>query len=154
MDGTTPQILARKATHDDAVAIYELLVVMREEGRYPEENPDKAMNAILDVIERGVAVAIERAGKMIASAGLIVTTWWFADAQFLTDLWVFVHPEHRKSRAAILLMRAMQGVAVATKLPLRVQNGTLVETDKKNRFFARYMQPVGESFIWRPPAET
>ncbi len=142
----------RPATQLDASAILALLLVMHAEapaGVLSPVQPDKALTRIVSAIGRGVAlVAIGDDGRILGSIGGEAASDWYGEQTFLGDLWFFVHPEYRASRAAILLLRAFKSAGEAAGLRVRVGDFNGHDVERKACFYERAgFTRVGSFFV-------
>lgn len=147
MDGGDGSLGVRRATVDDALAIFDLLEIMHREGRFPPMDDEMVMNGILDAIKSGVIAIVEKNGVLAASLALIPSGWWFSTAPRFVDRWFFVHPDYRNGRAALALIAFAKGFRQDTGIPVFISNLTLERAAAKDRFFGRYLTPVGSTFL-------
>lgn len=107
----------------EAPAILDFLRAMHAEvGRAPL-NDDKAASVIADTIEIGVALVVENDGRIIGSMGLNRIDYWYADADFLGETWLYVDHKHRKDGEVIgLLMGEARQLGETTGLPVLIDH--------------------------------
>jgi GNAT superfamily N-acetyltransferase len=105
-------------SRDDARLIFALLVGLHGEVATVPMNPGKAFERVVDVVtgEDGVAWMAIEDERVIASVGLEMVPYWYADASFLADQWFYVHPDHRDGAAARLLLEEVGRFADETGL--------------------------------------
>lgn len=137
----------RFATADDASAIYELLLAMHEENGLYSLSCDKVKGKIRDVIDHGVAIVATEDEKIVGSVGLIPCQLWYTNDWNLSDVWVFVHPDHRRSLHAKNLLLAIKQTAARLKIPIMTGVVSRKQTEGKVRLFSRYFEPIGQFFI-------
>lgn len=133
------QITTRQATTFDAVIILQLLIAMHDEApvNFAPVHEAKSLAAINQAISEGyVEVALQGEYVVGVIGGLVFTDWWSIEKRF-GDLFFYVAPECRKSRAAILLMRRFIEVAKDAEMVLKVGSATGENIDGKDRFFTR-----------------
>lgn len=87
-------------------------------------------------------------GTIEATAGLLISQWWFSEDFHLEELWVYVVPEYRRSTHARHLYRWCKYLADQMQMP--VVNGvmTLTKMRPKVRLAQREMPQVGAVFMY------
>jgi len=80
-------------------------------------NLEKALKWVMHNIKEA-AFVLEQDGKVIGSIGLNRTSPWYSDADYLTDGWLYVLPEYRKTGMAGMLLKAAKDYAENNNLPL------------------------------------
>lgn len=136
----------RLATPQDGRAIFDLLCLMHAEVALAPLNPEKLARAIVYTVEHGMQIVGELDGRIIATAALIVDSWWYSDEQFLRDLWVFVHPDHRRSNVAAGLVEHVREAAEIWGLPLVISVFGSKDSGRKIQWMSRRMQQMGGLF--------
>ena len=89
----------RLATKQDEQALYNCLLEL-----YRDNWLGFAMSVskVWDIVrhccrgEGGVAAIIEQDGKIVATTGIVFGTFWYSDAPYLSELWLFVSPDYRQ----------------------------------------------------------
>ncbi len=154
--------MLRIATPDDIEKIGKLLWMMTAEigvGRVNEQKAREAVNRTL--LERdSCCILAERKGAVVGCLGLVMTAWWYSDDRFLTDLFFFVHPDHRADKNddgengghATRLVSVAKVLARKKGVPLVLQVGTDIDPIPKIRFMRKHMEPFGGAFIFKPEA--
>lgn len=103
-------VVVRLAIESDRMAIFKLAVFMHQETDFAnyQFNPEKAVNYIGAWIHGApdhYLIVAERAGQVIGMLFLSVKAPWFSDDLMASEDVFYVHPDHRGSRAAYLMMR-------------------------------------------------
>lgn len=44
----------------------------------------------------GVAGIVEQDGRIVATVGIVFSTMWYSEDPYLSELWLFVHPDYRR----------------------------------------------------------
>lgn len=130
--------MARQATEDDARAVYDLLAkhMHPESGiDLPPVDPMKTAGTILRAIAGGGVAVEERDGAIVGSIGLSPNESWWSVEPSVIDLWFYVHPDARASRAAVRLLRWAKDWAGERKLIVGVYSG--VDLQRKTQFMLR-----------------
>lgn len=138
------------ATPDDVSELMALLRLMHEEKGLAPWDETKVMGALRDGIgwKQGM-IGVIRGPKMIeASIALFISSWWYSQAEHITDLWSFVHPDHRKSTHAKKLIEFAKEAATDLKRPLLMGVLNTEKTSAKVRLFRRQMPEAGSLFIF------
>ena len=88
-------------------------------------------------------------GKPIGTGAVEVQRWWYSDAPFGQDAWLFVLPEHRGSRAGAMLLDAMERVCTEAGAPFLLAVVNDKDLDRKEALFRRRgYRPMGRLY-WR-----
>ena len=144
------EIKTRRADTFDAVAILQLLMAMHEESKLPLSSihTAKALNAINQAISEGyVEVALQDDFIVGAIGGLLFTDWWSVEKRF-GDLFFYIAPECRNSRAASMLMRDLIEWGRTRGHVLKLGTVTGEDLERKDKFFRRSgFTRVGCSYI-------
>lgn len=130
----------------DAEAVLLLLRQMHGENGLAPLAWDKVVARAREVFDSGIPLVADFAGEVIGSLGLLPSQWWYSNDWFLGESWVYVRPDSRKTRAAVMLVEAAQKAARDAELPLYIGVITTTELDRKAKFFGKYLKPVGVVF--------
>lgn len=152
----------RLATHSDLEHIGSLLWSMHREIGIASVSERKAREAVLRTLNEPTSCCIlaEREGKIVGVLGLVLTSWWYSEERFLTDLFFFVDPSHRadvhangeNAGHATKLIAWAKAAARKLNVPLVISVGTEIAPLPKVRFMSKHMNPFGGSFIYKPGA--
>jgi len=137
----------RIAVAEDAPAIYDLLCLMHQENGIFSISHEKVKSKITEVLNYGVVIVAVKDDQVVGTLGLSPNQVWYTDDWNLSDVWVFVHPDHRRSTFARDLLRAAKEVAARLNMPIMVGVVSKKETEGKVRLFSRHFQPIGQFFI-------
>lgn len=105
----------RRATHDDANALAVLGAFMHSESpryRHLDFEPQKVIDmthALLDN-EYAVVLVVEHEGFIVGMFAGIVAQHYFCFQLYSSDIVFYVAPEHRGSRAGVMLLREWERV--------------------------------------------
>jgi len=143
----------RLATKKDEGEIFGLLLMLHAENAFFTMNRDKVITGIQLATERrgGIIYVIDEGPRVVASLGMIITTDWFSDDEYLHERWNFVHPDYRRSDyAQKLLNQAMWShewfKARGKLMPFFCGINSLKRTEAKIRMYARMMPCIGAYF--------
>jgi hypothetical protein len=125
--------------------IFALLMVQHAEiGRAPL-NPTKTGQYVYRVMSEGAAYIIEDDGKPIGTVGLSILEFWYSDARFWSEEWLFILPTHRDGAALRAVFAEMQVLGRETGLPVNV---TIF--NEKRAKAAGKIQRIAERFYFAP----
>ena len=132
-------MIIRRADANDIQEVYELLSAMHD-GTETYTSPmseGKVLHMIKHMIDKGIVLVAEEKGKIIGSqAGNLASDWW-SEEKFLSDVWFFVHPNNRKSRAAIKLVKCFIKIGKELKVKVKLGHVYSGDMDRKDNFFNR-----------------
>ena len=132
-------MIIRRADANDIKEVYELLIAMHD-GTETYTSPmseGKVLHMIKHMIDKGIVLVAEKEGKIIGSqAGNLSSDWW-SEEKFLSDVWFFVHPNNRKSRAAIKLVKCFIKIGKELKVKVKLGHVYSGDMDRKDNFFNR-----------------
>ena len=73
---------------------------------------------------------------------------WWAQNKYLSDLWLYVSPDHRKSSAGIELIKNFKNVGNEAKIPVRLGHIFSGDIDRKDKLFEKSgFKKVGSVFV-------
>ena len=132
-------MIIRRADANDIQEVYELLSAMHD-GTETYTSPmseSKVLHMIKHMIDKGIVLVAGKEGKIIGSqAGNLASDWW-SEEKFLSDVWFFVHPNNRKSRAAIKLVKCFIKIGKELKVKVKLGHVYSGDMDRKDNFFNR-----------------
>ncbi|MDB4345101.1 GNAT family N-acetyltransferase [bacterium] len=140
----------RRANLFDVSAITAMLIEMHNDAeiKLTSVNTEKLVNKINEALHQGVILIAQKDDKVVGSiGGMIVSDWW-SDEKHLSDLWFYVSPSCRKSKAALLLSKGFIKIAKEAKLPVRLGHVFSGDVDRKDKFFERLgMNKAGSLYV-------
>lgn len=149
-------VTCRPASFHDAKPILGLLKDMHAENLlaepdFPPFDSVMVRAKIAEVLNAGTAFVVEMGGTVVASTGLEYRQWWFSRRTFLGDVWLYVDPVARGTRALDLLCDAAEQAAEKENLGLATGVLTAKDPERKNALFRRRAQrrTVGAMFVTR-----
>lgn len=154
----TPSIV-RSATPFDAPEIWRLFLQTHRENGIFELAPNKVttfMDRALhpdripawDTGPRAQIGVIGPTGRLEGVAFILISSWWYSDELHLEELLVFVDPECRKSRHAIVLVEWMKNLAIKLKIPLITGIISKDRTAAKIRLYDRMLPRIGAFYMY------
>lgn len=142
------RVRLRFATRSDVPRVMELLFAMHAETPHAPLSVERTRTMLGHVMANGqVAVTLD-GGVPVSTMGLLVEPPWFSDQAWVRDMWLFVHPEHRRTPHARALLRCARRFATALGAPLvmEVAGGPAAGTARRVAAKARlYRRELGEA---------
>ena len=130
--------MIRLATVEDLSELYMMLHVMHSEANDVSPiNSEKLTNAISTALHKGVVLVFEKNRKIVGSIGGMESTDWWSTKKYLSDMWFFVYKEHRKSKAALTLVKSFLQVGKEAKVKVKLGHVYSGDLDRKDNFFER-----------------
>ena len=142
--------MIRRANVLDISALIFMLNEMHKqtEVEVPKINTHKLIERVNELLHQGVVLVALEGNKIVGSIGGKVTTDWWADEKYLSDLWFYVYPEHRKSTYAKNLCIDFIKIAKDAKLKTRLGHIFSGDLDRKDKFFSKLgMKKVGSTYM-------
>jgi hypothetical protein len=81
---------------------------------------------------------------------MIVQQMWYTEDSHLEELFTFVHPEHRNTTHARVMIDWMKQTADETDLPLLAGIISNVQTAAKVRLYNSLLPPIGALYFYKP----
>lgn len=134
----------------DFVEVKELcLLLEKENGSASLFEPalDDLLGRALTHQNAIIAVVKTPEGKTVGCACLALDQWDYSLSWHYSEMWVFVHPEHRKSGYALDLINFCKWWAEQTGIPVTVGIMSKVRVKAKLRLYSRYLQPLDVFYI-------
>jgi len=149
-----PASEVRLARGEDFGPLLALLKLRHEEDGIGRFDESRVLATLIKGIARDMAViGVIRSGSgdIEASIGLFTAGWWYNTDTYITDLWNFVAPDHRKTTHAKRLLEFAKEAAVFLKRPLIMSKVLNERTEAMLRLYGRQLPKGGEFFVFRPP---
>ena len=143
-------MIIRRAVPDDIPEVYKLLIAMHDGFEVPRSpvSEGKILHMIKHMIDKGIVLLAEDKGKILGTqAGNFSSDWW-SEEKFLADTWFFVHPDARKSRAAIKLVKCFIKIGKELKVKVKLGHVYSGDLDRKDKFFNKLgFMKAGSLFV-------
>lgn len=108
----------------------------------------KLLNQINNVVHKGVVLVSVKDNIITGSIAGITTTDWWSSQPHLSDMWFYVLPNHRKSRSAIMLIKAFIKLAKDAKLKVKLGHIYSGDLNRKDKFYERLgLVKAGSTFV-------
>jgi len=89
-------------------------------------------------------------GKLEAVCAMIIGEMWYTEDKHLEEIFTFVHPEHRNTMHARVMIDWMKQCSDETGLPLLAGIISNVQTAAKVRLYNSLLPPVGALYFYNP----
>jgi GNAT superfamily N-acetyltransferase len=135
--------------------LIQLLTMLHAETPHAPLCPDRLRESVREAMDAEgswIFASVLPDGRMAGTVALTTTAPFFSRQLWLRDLWLFVHPECRRTPHARMLVRAAKLMAEKMKLPLHMEiSGYGGRIAGKVRLYARELgEPNGAA--WNLPA--
>ena len=140
----------RRAVATDISAIYAMLKEMHGNTKLDVAPIDdyKLLNKINEVIHKGLVLVSYKENEITGSiAGITTSDWWSSEPLF-SDMWFYVSPLHRKSRSALILIKAFIKIAKDAKLKIRLGHIYSGDIERKDKFYEKLgLVKAGSTYV-------
>jgi len=116
--------------------IYDLLMLMYEETGIASLSKAKVANEIDRLMDEGVIFVAREGESIVATMGVGPSQFWYSDDWHIQDSWLFVKKGYRRSRHALVIMKAVKKFAKSAHLPLAVGVFAPKGVERKNKLFS------------------
>lgn len=99
----------------------------------------------------GILAGIGEKGKLEGLMFILLTTFWYSDDPYFEEFFLYVLPEHRKSRNAVELLRFAKWCADESGFPLFIGILSNHPTERKELLYERQLHAddyKGRFFIY------
>lgn len=100
-------------------------------------NIERAWPHVWQVVDEGAVWVTEDDHGITGSIAIVPKRLWWTDFDYFSDGWLYVDPNKRGSRAAIMLIDAAVDHAEDNGMPLRIDVTHNEDLEMKDRFFFR-----------------
>ena len=144
-------VYVRVAEPDDESGILELARLVHHENGLFDLNEAKVVAMLRPALYRmrGICGVIGEKDKLTGVILLRVSNYWYSDTEFLEEMCVFVHPEHRHAvggRASKLIEFAKKA-ADTLGMPLMIGVLSNDRTNAKIAMYERHFGPQAGAFF-------
>lgn len=140
----------RIATEADIPQIFELCRLLHEENGVASMSLERVGEMIRNGVDRnrGVIGVIGPSGALEGCISLVIDALWYTDDPHVSELFNFVHPDHRKSGHAKALIEFAKSTVDALGVPMFIGVVSNDRTEAKIRLYERQLgKPAGAFFI-------
>tara|TARA_R110002020_G_scaffold46645_4_gene132735 strand:+ start:249 stop:683 length:435 start_codon:yes stop_codon:yes gene_type:complete len=142
--------MIRKANALDISAITYMLSVMHKETELyvPTINSYKLVDKVNNIIHSGIVLVATEENQLQGSIGGTISTDWWSDEQYLSDLWFYVYKDYRKSNIAKNLIADFIKIGKEAKMKIRLGHIFSGDLDRKDKFYERLgLVKAGSTYV-------
>jgi GNAT superfamily N-acetyltransferase len=140
----------RRAFANDISALYAMLREMHSNTELEVSPIDdyKLLNKINEIVHKGLVLVSYEGNEITGSiAGIRISDWWSSEP-ILSDIWFYVSPLHRKSRSALMLIKAFIKIAKDAKVKMRLGHIYSGDIERKDKFYEKLgLVKAGSTYV-------
>lgn len=125
----------RAALPNEAPYLVRHVLLSHSEVGHGGFNPVKVHAEIEGLIRDCLVLVASKDRELVGSIGLRQTDYWYNDDAMITDVWLYVMPEHRGFGTALKLLTEAKTAARLTGLPFYPAMTPRKNTEKLIRFY-------------------
>ena len=132
-------MIIRRAVPEDVSEIHKMLIDMYSRIEIPASplSEKKVLDVIKSAMEKGIVIVAEVEGKIIGSLGGMANSDWWSEQKHLSDIWFYVSPDKRNSRAAVKLVKCFIKIGKEIKMKVKLGHYYSGDIERKDKFFDR-----------------
>tara|TARA_R110002096_G_C14127666_1_gene681586 strand:+ start:59 stop:499 length:441 start_codon:yes stop_codon:yes gene_type:complete len=132
-------MIIRRAVPEDVSQIHKMLIDMYSRIEIPASplSEKKVLEVIKSAMEKGIVIVAEVEGKIIGSLGGMANSDWWSEQKHLSDIWFYVSPDKRNSRAAVKLVKCFIKIGKEIKMKVKLGHYYSGDIERKDKFFDR-----------------
>ena len=132
-------MIIRRAVPEDVSQIHKMLIDMYSRIEIPASplSERKVLDVIKSAMEKGIVIVAEVEGKIIGSLGGMANSDWWSEQKHLSDIWFYVSPDKRNSRAAVKLVKCFIKIGKEIKMKVKLGHYYSGDIERKDKFFDR-----------------
>ena len=132
-------MIIRRAVPEDVSEIHKMLIDMYNRIEVPASplSERKVLDVIKSAMKKGIVIVAEVEGKIIGSLGGMANSDWWSDQKHLSDIWFYVSPDKRNSRAAVKLVKCFIKIGKEIKMKVKLGHYYSGDIERKDKFFDR-----------------
>ena len=132
-------MIIRRAVPKDVSELHKMLIDMYSRIEIPASplSKNKILAVIKETMETGIVIVAEVEGKIIGSLGGVASCDWWSDEKTLGDMWFYVTPDKRNSRAAVKLVKCFIKIGKEIKMKVKLGHFYSGDIERKDKFFDR-----------------
>lgn len=145
---------ARIVQRDEEDNVMELCRKLHDENGMFKMNDDKVRAMMARAFDRqgGILAGIGEPGKLEGLLYLLLSSFWYSTDPHWEELFLYVMPEHRKSRNAVELLRFAKWCADKSDFPLFIGILSNQSTERKELLYERQLHAddyKGRFFVYQ-----
>ena len=132
-------MIIRRAVPEDVSQIHKMLIDMYSRIEIPASplSEKKVLDVVKSAMEKGIVIVAEVEGKIIGSLGGMTNSDWWSEQKHLSDIWFYVSPDKRNSRAAVKLVKCFIKIGKEIKMKVKLGHYYSGDIERKDKFFDR-----------------
>ena len=132
-------MIIRRAVPEDVSEIHKMLIDMYSRIEIPASplSEKKVLDVVKSAMEKGIVIVAEVEGKIIGSLGGMANSDWWSEQKHLSDIWFYVSPDKRNSRAAVKLVKCFIKIGKEIKMKVKLGHYYSGDIERKDKFFNR-----------------
>ena len=132
-------MIIRRAVPEDVSEIHKMLIDMYSRIEIPASplSEKKVLDVMKSAMEKGIVIVAEVEGKIIGSLGGMANSDWWSEQKHLSDIWFYVSPDKRNSRAAVKLVKCFIKIGKEIKMKVKLGHYYSGDIERKDKFFDR-----------------
>jgi hypothetical protein len=132
-------MIIRRAVPEDVSELHKMLIDMYSRIEIPASplSEKKVLEVIKSAMEKGIVIVAEVEGKIIGSLGGMANSDWWSEQKHLSDIWFYVSPDKRNSRAAVKLVKCFIKIGKEIKMKVKLGHYYSGDIERKDKFFDR-----------------
>jgi hypothetical protein len=136
---------ARLIGRDEHSNVLELCRQLATENALFSMDENKVSEMMAKAYDRqgGILAGIGEPGKLEGIIFLLLTTFWYSNDPYFEEFFLYVTPEHRKSRNAVELLRFAKWCADESGFPLFIGILSNHPTERKELLYERQLKADG-----------
>lgn len=130
---------------DEESNVMELCRKLHDENGIFKMDDDKVRSMLSRAFDKqgGILAGIGEPGKLEGLIFLLLSSFWYSNDPHWEELFLYVSPEHRKSRNAVELLRFAKWCTDQTEYPLFIGILSNSPTERKELLYERQLQVDG-----------
>ena len=132
-------MIIRRAVPEDVSELHKMLIDMYSRIEIPASplSEKKVLDVVKSAMEKGIVIVAEVEGKIIGSLGGMANSDWWSEQKHLSDIWFYVSPDKRNSRAAVKLVKCFIKIGKEIKMKVKLGHYYSGDIERKDKFFNR-----------------
>jgi GNAT superfamily N-acetyltransferase len=140
--------VVRTAIQEDIPSLLNLGRMLHEENAISDWSEDCIRAAVNKAVagDRSLMAVIGPVGRPVAMIHLFIGNFWYSRNPHLEELYTYVHPAHRRSNYAKMLIEFAKRAADQLKMPLLIGVVSNHRTDAKIALYKRRLGPISGAY--------
>ena len=144
---------ARIIGREEEPNVMELCHSLHLENGIFTMNDEKVKSMLAKAFNRegGILAGVGPPGKLEGLIYILLSSFWYSDDPHFEELFLYVHPDHRKTRNAVELLKFAKWCADETGFPLFIGILSNHSTERKELLYERqlHQNSNGKFFVYQ-----